>query len=226
MRTLFDSVVDGIVEQIDPICEQIEALPLDQRVEALNRIRAKLHEVSPFKSEPVDCVQWVPADSVEGNEYNPNRVAPPEMRLLKVSIDKSGYTQPVVAWLKKHLPITPGQNGHYKYEVVDGFHRTRVGREYKSIRERLHGYLPVTVIRSGREDEASRMEATIQHNRARGVHGVRPMADLVADLIKLGRTDDEIAHELGMDADEVLRFKQNKGLPELFKNHEYSNAWE
>jgi len=217
MKTLFDSVVDGIVDQIDMICEQIEALPLDQRVEALNRIRAKLHEVSPFRNEPVDCVQWVPADSVEGNEYNPNRVAPPEMKLLKVSIDKSGYTQPVVAW-------RPSQNG--RYEVVDGFHRTRVGREYKSIRKRLYGYLPVTIIRSDRKDEASRMEATIQHNRARGVHGVRPMADLVADLILLGRTDVEIAQELGMDADEVLRFKQNKGLPELFRDREYSNAWE
>jgi hypothetical protein len=29
-----------------------------------------------------------------------------------------------------------------------------------------------------------------------------------------------------MDADEVLRFKQNTGLPELFKDSAYSRAWE
>ena len=60
----------------------------------------------------------------------------------------------------------------------------------------------------------------------RGVHGVMPMADVVAMLIKYGWADDEVARELGMDADEVLRFKQNKGLPELFKDQEYGKAWE
>jgi hypothetical protein len=70
------------------------------------------------------------------------------------------------------------------------------------------------------------MAATIRHNRARGVHGVMPMADIVAKLIRNGWHDDDIAKELGMDADEVLRFKQNIGLPELFKDHTFSASWE
>ena len=70
------------------------------------------------------------------------------------------------------------------------------------------------------------MASTIRHNRARGVHGVRRMADIVAELYAMGWTDSEIAKELGMDADEVLRFKQTKGLPGLFKDQPYSKAWE
>lgn len=111
-------------------------------------------------------------------------------------------------------------------EVVDGFHRHRVGKESKPVRNRVHGYLPVTWIKSDRSDIKDRMASTIRHNRARGVHGVIPMADMVASLIKQGWTDADIAQQLGMDADEVLRFKQNLGLPELFKEHEFSPSWE
>jgi ParB-like chromosome segregation protein Spo0J len=216
MKTLFDGLADGVVEDATQLCERLESLPLDDKVEALNRIRLLLHTVSPFSSEPVDCVLWVRNESIEGNDYNPNRVAPPEMRLLKLSVLADGYTQPIVSWQK---------NGD-GYEVVDGFHRLRVGREDKAVRDRIHGYLPVTVINSERTDTKDRVAATIRHNRARGVHGVIPMTDVVAMLIRRGWTDDEVAKELGMDADEVLRFKQVKGLPELFRDHEYSKAWE
>jgi ParB-like chromosome segregation protein Spo0J len=139
------------------------------------------------------------------------------MRLLRLSIDKDGYTQPIVGW--------ENEDG-YRVEVVDGEHRTRVGKETQYIRERLHGHLPVTLIKQNREGRNDRIAATIRHNRARGVHGVVPMADIVAELIRLGWTDEEIAKELGMDADEVLRFKQNTGLPALFEEHAYSHAWE
>jgi ParB-like chromosome segregation protein Spo0J len=215
MNSLFDSLTDNVVSQMQPIIDQLAALPLPERVDALNRIRQMLHAVSPFASEPVDCVLWVEAEQVEGNDYNPNSVAPPEMKLLKRSIDKDGYTQPIVAWRDSG-----------GYEVVDGEHRTRVGKEDKAINKRLHGYLPVTVINAERVDRKDRIAATIRHNRARGVHGVLPMTDIVAELIRQGWADDEVAAELGMDADEVLRFKHNTGLPELFKNHTYSKAWE
>lgn len=213
MTNLFEQ---GIMAQVDSICSMLETLPLDDRIEMLNKIRGKLHETSPFKDEPVDLVVWVPSEQVRGNEYNPNKVAPPEMRLLERSIKEDGYTQPIVGY-----PVADEE-----IEVVDGFHRHRVGKESKVVRSRVHGYLPVTKIRADRVDPKDRMAATIRHNRARGVHGVIPMADIVANLIKQGWTDTEVAQELGMDADEVLRFKQNLGLPELFKNHEFSASWE
>lgn len=110
------------------------------------------------------------------------------------------------------------------FVVVDGFHRTRVGKECAAVRERVRGYLPVVRIRN--EEMKDRMAATIRHNRARGVHGVSPMIDLVAGLVRRGWTDEDVAKELGMSADEVLRYKQHAGLPELFKGGQYSRAWE
>ena len=216
MPTLLDDLVADLVAQTAPICDQLAALPVAERIQALNAIRQRLHEVSPFAGEPVDCVLWLPSDQVAGNDYNPNRVAPPEMRLLELSIAADGYTQPVVVYA----------NGGQQVEVVDGFHRARVGKESTAVRRRVHGYLPVTAIRAQRTDRKDRIAATIRHNRARGVHAINSMTDIVAELLRRGWTDEEVAKELGMDADEVLRFMQNTGLPELFKNSPYSPAWE
>lgn len=207
-----------ISSRAETLFGELDALPLEERIDAINRIREALHNHSPFKGEPVDCVLWVKADHVQANNYNPNSVAPPEMKLLKHSITADGYTQPIVACQEKKKD---GQ-----YTIVDGFHRARVGKECKKVGERIHGYLPVTLIKSDRTEVKNRMAATIRHNRARGVHGVLPMVDIVADLVRRGWNDSEIAEEIGMDAEEVLRFKQNSGLPELFKSHEYSKAWE
>ncbi len=216
---LFDAAVDDLVSRVEPIAAEIAALPLEQQVEAPNRIRQALHAVSPFAAEPVDCVLWLPADQVKANDYNPNRVAPPEMRLLTRSIRQDGYTQPIVGYSETGGLDSP-------IEVVDGFHRNRVGKEDKQVKARVRGYLPVSVINNARADKRDRIAATIRHNRARGVHAVMPMTDIVADLLRKGWTDAEIAAELGMDADEVLRFKHHSGLPELFRNGDYSRAWE
>jgi ParB-like chromosome segregation protein Spo0J len=210
--SLFEAAIET---QTDSICAMLDSLPLDDKVAMLNLVRAKLHEISPFRNEPVDFVQWLPAETVRANDYNPNKVAPPEMRLLERSITEDGYTQPIVG-----CPVDDG------IEVIDGFHRNKVGKTSKKIRGRIHGYLPIVSIRADRTDSKDRMAATIRHNRARGVHGVMPMADIVAELIRNGWHDDDIAKELGMDADEVLRFKQNIGLPELFKDHTFSASWE
>ena len=197
------------------LCEEIAALPEDEKVKALNRARSELHKISPFKSEPVDCVLWVPADQVEANDYNPNTVAPPEMRLLELSIGEDGYTQPIVAW---------GKNDYY--EVVDGIHRKRVGKECKEIRNRIHAYLPITLINRDREDKGDRIAATIRHNRARGKHQVAAMSDIVLELSRRNWSDAKIGRELGMEPDEVLRLKQITGLAELFSDAEFSKAWE
>lgn len=212
---LFSSTVEELVDRGRALAMELAALPEPERIEALNRIREALHEASPFREEPVDCVLWVRADQVEGNDYNPNTVAPPEMRLLEHSITADGYTQPIVAY---------DHDG--RYIIVDGFHRHRVGKESAKVRQRMRGYLPITLIRSERRSLRDRMAATIRHNRARGVHGVMPMTDIVATLIREGWTDSDIAKELGMDPDEVLRFKQNTGIADLFRNHPYSRAWE
>jgi len=206
---------DNLDNHIEEICKIIKMMRLDDQIDALNRVRLALHEAGPFRDQPVDCVLWVENDKVSANDYNPNKVAPPEMRLLVHSIDMDGMTQPVV---------THRDNGGY--EVVDGFHRTRVCREKPKVRERLNNYIPITIINEQRTNRNDRIAATIRHNRARGVHGVVPLVDIVAELIKRGWNDEEVAKELGMDADEVLRFKQSSGLPELFKDDEYSKSWE
>lgn len=197
------------------LCEEIASLPEAEKIDALNKARQALHEISPFRGEPVDCVLWVPADQVEANDYNPNTVAPPEMKLLALSIGEDGYTQPIVAW---------GKNDYY--EVVDGFHRNRVGKENKEVRERIHGYLPITLINHDREDKGDRIAATIRHNRARGKHQVGAMSDIVLELSRRNWSDQKIGRELGMEPDEVLRLKQITGLAELFSDSEFSKAWE
>lgn len=197
------------------LCEEIASLPEAEKIDALNKARQELHEISPFRGEPVDCVLWVPADQVEANDYNPNTVAPPEMKLLALSIGEDGYTQPIVAW---------GKNDYY--EVVDGFHRNRVGKENKDVRERIRGYLPITLINHDREDKGDRIAATIRHNRARGKHQVGAMSDIVLELSRRNWSDQKISRELGMEPDEVLRLKQITGLAELFSDAEFSKAWE
>lgn len=201
-----------IRELLSALQAEIEALDLPEKVEALNEARGALAEVSPFE-EPVDQVRWVPAESVQANAYNPNRVAGPEMRLLHTSIKLDGYTQPIVAY----------QLDNGKYEVVDGFHRSRVGKEYKDIQKRVHGYLPLTVIEKPLDE---RMGSTIRHNRARGTHQIRSMSEIVIELTREGWEDDEISQKLGMELDEVIRLKQISGLKEAFQNHEFSKSWE
>ena len=194
---------------------QISEMDLDAKIAAINEVKAILKTISPFESEPVECVQWVKADMVIANDYNPNSVAPPEMELLHVSIQEDGYTQPIVVW--QHDGI---------YEVVDGFHRNRVGKEYKDITERIHGYLPVVIINDDRHDRGDRVASTIRHNRARGKHRVEAMSDIVIELKRRNWSDAKIARELGMDADEVLRLTQITGLAEMFADKEFSTAWE
>lgn len=205
----------NVVENVLAACSGLVQLPDDERIEAINQIKIALHMVSPFKNEPVDCVLWVAGNCVEANDYNPNVVAPPEMRLLEHSIEADGYTQPIVTWQV---------NGHR--EVVDGFHRNRVGKESKKVIKRTHGYLPVTTINDDRLDKGDRIAATIRHNRARGKHQVQGMSDIVVELSRRNHSDEWIARELGLDPDEVLRLKQISGLAEMFADREFSEAWE
>lgn len=208
MATLIESMIADV-------CNAISRLDLAERVEALNAARRALHEISPFCEEPVDLIEWLPADDVQGNDYNPNKVAPPEMKLLELSVMADGYTQPIVSFPQGEKRV-----------IVDGFHRHRVGKESEEVRGRVHGYLPVVTVRPSQADEANRMASTVRHNRARGKHGVNSMTDLVDALAKKGWNSEKIARELGMDADEVLRFRQISNLTSAFAGREFSEAWE
>jgi ParB-like chromosome segregation protein Spo0J len=203
----------ALLEQIKDSIENCDSL--ESKVDLINQLRQTIHELSPFKSEPVDFVKWVKNDSVYSNDYNPNSVAPVEMELLRVSIDADGYTQPIVS-----MPSDTG------YEVVDGFHRHRVGKECADIQSRIHGYLPLVQIRASQEDKSDRMAATIRHNRARGKHKVESMSEIVVELKRRFWSDEKIAKQLGMESDEVLRLQQITGLAGLFADQDFSEAWE
>jgi ParB-like chromosome segregation protein Spo0J len=207
--------IKSAVEMVRVVLANSMPDTLDEQVELINALRVVIHEASPFMGEPVDLVQWVPAENVRGNEWNPNVVAPPEMELLRLSITADGYTQPIVS-----MATDDG------IEVVDGFHRHRVGKESPDVRERVKGYLPVVEIRTDRIDKSDRIASTIRHNRARGKHTVTAMSEIVIELKRRNWSNDKIGRELGMEADEVLRLCQLTGIAELFADDDFSASWD
>ena len=156
------------------------------------------------------CMQpkLVPIEKVVANNYNPNKVAKPEMELLYKSILEDGLTMPVVTFYDDKID---------KYVIVDGFHRYTIIKDYfKS---------DVVAISIIDKDIKQRMASTVRHNRARGVHKVDLQADMVVDLLKKGWNDNDISKELGMTLEEVLRLKQQTGIAELFKDRTHSKSW-
>lgn len=158
---------------------------------------------------PVLNVKMVDINKVEANDYNPNKVATPELVLLRKSIEEDGYTQPIVTYYDKKRD---------KYIVVDGFHRYKCAKDYFFLKQ-----IPVVTIN---KDLKHRMASTIRHNRARGTHQIRDMSKIVTNLLKKGWSDEQICIELGMELDEVIRLKQISGLKDAFANHVFSKSWE
>jgi ParB-like chromosome segregation protein Spo0J len=163
---------------------------------------------------PVYNVIAVPVEKIQANSYNPNAVAPPEMKLLYTSIKEDGYTMPIVCYYLSEID---------KYEIVDGFHRFQVMIKHKDIYERENGMMPVVVIE---KDISNRIASTIRHNRARGSHDIDLMTNIVSELTKSGMSDAWIMKHIGMDADELLRLKQLSGLAELFKDKDFSKSFD
>ena len=158
---------------------------------------------------PVLNVKMVDINKVVANDYNPNKVAPPEMQLLKHSIEEDGYTQPIVTYYDKERDI---------YIVVDGFHRYRVAKEYLDLKE-----IPIVTID---KDLENRMASTIRHNRARGTHQIVDMSHIVLTLTENGWNEEQISKHLGMELDEIIKLKQITGLKDAFANHTFSKSWE
>ena len=162
---------------------------------------------------PVYNVKAVPIEKISPNTYNPNAVAPPEMKLLYDSIKEDGYTMTIVCYYDSDKD---------EYIIVDGFHRYRIMLDYPDIYERENGLIPVSVIDKPIDH---RMASTIRHNRARGSHDVDLMSNIIKELHELGRSDKWISQHLGMDTDEILRLKQITGLASLFKDVEFGKSW-
>jgi len=206
------------LEQIKiQITELLSDIDLHSKVSLINQLREHINNYSPFKSEPVDFVKWVVNSDVVANDYNPNKVAPPEMELLEISIMNDGYTQPIVTWQNDEKA---------KIEVIDGFHRNRVGKESKVVKQRIHGYLPTVIIRKEQTGKNDRIASTIRHNRARGKHQIDAMSEIILELKNRNWKNERIARELGMDEDEILRLCQITGLQDIFKDDDFSKAWE
>lgn len=165
------------------------------------------------EKSPVYDIVAVPIEKIIPNNYNPNSVAPPELKLLYESIKEDGYTMPIVCYYAK---------GKDLYTIVDGFHRYRVMLDYPDIYERENGLLPVSVINKTLDN---RMASTVRHNRARGTHNVDLMSNIIKELHEIGRSDEWISENLGMDKDEILRLKQISGLASLFKDTNFGSAW-
>lgn len=184
----------------------------ENKVEVINNIKNLLYECSPQKDNPVDRIIWVRSEKVVANNYNPNHVAPRELKLLHSSIKEDGYTQPIVT-------IYDSEND--RYVIVDGFHRHLVGKNYSDIRERCQGYLPVVVMNKSMNQ---RMASTVRHNRARGSHSVEGMTNIVYKMMENGCSERDICNELGLEPQEFQKLKYITGFAKVFKNYDYSKA--
>jgi ParB-like nuclease domain len=207
--------VTNLITKCKTLFTELQKLSFDEKMTAVNELRKSLHEFSPMKDHPIDLVLWERLDAVKKNDYNPNSVAPTELKLLETSIAEDGYTQPIVTWV----------SGEHR-EIVDGFHRSKVARESEKVAATLHGYVPVTTVRDRQLNKSNRMASTIRHNRARGSHSVDAMSEIVLELKARNWKTARICKELGMEEDEVLRLCQISGLTGLFSDAEFSLAWE
>lgn len=163
---------------------------------------------------PIYNVKKIPIEKIQANDYNPNVVAHVEFKLLEQSILLDGYTMPIVCYYSSEKDY---------YEIVDGYHRFLVMKNSKEIYEREGGCLPVSIID---KPLSKRVASTIRHNRARGTHNIDSMVVIIQNLVEAGLGDQWIMTNLGMDKDELLRLKQISGLASLFRDKEFSNAWE
>lgn len=201
-----------IPERIKTYFKGRKKLDIAERVAIYNAMTDLLREMLEI-DHPALSVKLVEADNIQGNDYNPNKVAPPEMTLLQLSMAKDGITMPIVA----------ARNDKGKYVIVDGFHRVQVIKFFPPLKKSMRGYVPIVELN---KDISSRIAATVRHNMARGSHQTELSARLVGLLKNHNWTDQKIGSELGMDADEVLRLKQLTGLAEAFEDHDFSQSWE
>ncbi|PSU66804.1 chromosome partitioning protein ParB [Photobacterium phosphoreum] len=194
------------------ISELLE-LSVEERVDIFNQLSDISAKIVEFK-HPTLNVKLIDSSLVKDNDYNPNKVAPPEFKLLKHSIEKDGITMPIVVG---KLPQSQD------YVIIDGYHRSQIIKNDDQINQSISNYIPVVILDKTIDN---RMSSSIRHNIARGVHQVELTSKLVIKLRDMNWTNDDISQELGMDNDEVLRMQQVTGLAEAFRHNSFSKAWE
>lgn len=154
-------------------------------------------------------IKLVKRELLQANNYNPNSVPKDKMELLKQSIIDNGFCYPIITIWDFDLE---------KYVIIDGFHRFTICQSnWLDIKK-----VPIIILE---HNITKRMTATIQFNKARGVHQVDLDAELIRNLCEQGLSDEEISIHLGIDIDTVFRYKQLTGMAELFKNVDYSISW-
>lgn len=164
-----------------------------------------------IKDQPINEIIWVPIEKVYANDYNPNNVATPEMKLLYISVKADGYTQPVVTIYDEKKD---------RYVIVDGFHRYSIMRRYKDIYLACEGKLPCVVLKGKKLSDL--MASTVRHNRARGKHSITGMSNIVMEMLLNGETDVSICEKLGLEPEELVRLKYITGYAKLYEKKEYS----
>ena len=207
-QTTLEELKPSLLDQVRKIAQEASNLPLEEKVNFLNEARRILHEISPFNFEPIDFVEWVPAETLEANGWNPNHMADNERKMLVGSMRKYGMSQAIVS-------MKEGR-------IIDGWHRNYTGSTDPVLSERMYHYLPRVCIEG---DEADQREATLLFNETKGKHYVDKEGQVIRDLVELGRDDTELSKNLGKTDEELTRLKQITGIATRFANKEYSKAW-
>lgn len=164
-----------------------------------------------ISSQPISNIRWLDRDLLDPNSYNPNFIAPPELKLLRTSILEDGWTQPIVT-----LPEHDG-----RYQIVDGYHRWLVSSD-NEVYQMTGGLVPTVQVKL---DPVHMQMSTIRHNRARGVHAVLRMAQIVREILATGITEKELMQRLGMEKEEVARLNDRAGMPEQAGKQDFGKAW-
>jgi len=194
--------------------ELTKALSIEDNIELIEEIKEMLHKNSVLKTQPINRIKWAKIEEVTPNDYNPNSVAKKEMGLLYTSIKQDGYTQPIVTIYDPKEKM---------YVIVDGFHRYYTAKTNEDILERNKGRIPIVVID---KDINDRMASTVRHNRARGMHSVTGMSNMVFQMLENGWSDEDICNEVGLGIEELVKLKHITGFSKLFEDAEYNKAWE
>lgn len=160
--------------------------------------------------DPIDAIEWVHAESLTANSYNPNVVFNQELRLLERSILKIGWVQPIII-SRDNM-------------VIDGFHRWMLARESKELQAKYAGLVPVARLDVG-PDVA--MVLTVRMNRAKGTHVAVRMSSLVKRLIDdHGWDPQQVAQEIGANLAEVeLLYQDSIFKAKNIAEYRYSKAW-
>lgn len=161
-------------------------------------------------ADPIDMIVWKAATDLRANDWNPNRVFTPELRLLKRNLLTIGWVQPIL--------VTPTGL------IIDGFHRVSLSLQDADVIARWDGMVPCAVLDLP-DDEA--MALTVRMNRAKGTHVAVHMHHLVARLLtEHGWTPERVGTAIGATRQEVdVLAKEGVFAIKGIDKWAYSPAW-